>query len=179
MLSAQVVSDQSQTADDDNTCSVHFQVKDTGIGMCQEDLKRLFVPFSQVGQSSAKHEGTGLGLYISSKLLKLLHSEIHVESELGKGSTFKFTVQTKRIRPPTVSTPVEPPTAKLEAQPAHDIRVLVVEDNAINLNLACKYLRKLKVKSVDKATSGELALTKLGANEYDVVFMDISMPPGT
>ena len=75
--------------------SIEVMVKDTGVGMKQEDLQKLFAPFTQLDYTVSEEKGTGLGLYLVGNLVRLLNGEIRVESEYGKGSTFTFTLPLK------------------------------------------------------------------------------------
>jgi signal transduction histidine kinase/ActR/RegA family two-component response regulator len=153
-----------------------FAVTDTGIGIHQESLSKLFQRFYQVDSGlSRQSSGAGLGLEISLGLARLLHGDILVESQPAKGSTF-------RVRLPLVPlTPAAPavissPTEDATPQAKHiSLRILVAEDHPVNQ----KFLEVLLQRMGHTATfcdNGELALQALQKQDYDVVLMDIHMP---
>ena len=101
----------------ENDYEIHFSVKDTGIGIPEDKLERLFKPFSQVDASTTRrYGGTGLGLVISKKLIDMMGGKIWVESEVGKGSTFHFTIKAES----TLMKPIDTP--KLVSRPKADIQ---------------------------------------------------------
>ena len=158
-----------------------FGVTDTGIGMSDKDIEKLFQPFSQVdGSISRRFGGTGLGLAISNNLLKLMNSHFLVESTPGKGSTFSFELALG-LSPVTSKPKTEP---NLESLPvaSNDSgnllagkRILVAEDIMINQLIIGKFL-KLSGIIVSMANNGLQALEQLEAGEFDAVLMDIHMP---
>ena len=79
----------------DSEASLHFEIADSGVGIATEDMDRLFESFEQVGESHRKEKGTGLGLTISQQVIQLMGGNIRVESELGVGSKFQFTIKAK------------------------------------------------------------------------------------
>ncbi len=151
-----------------------FKVVDSGQGISAEGQKKLFKEFSQVySYTSRKHGGTGLGLAISKKLAEKMNGEIGVESELGKGSTFWFTVQLNKGS-----------SAEKLSREINDInicesdatlKILLAEDNLINQKVAKMTLEKMG-HYVDIAENGEVAVEKFLANEYDLILMDVQMP---
>jgi two-component system sensor histidine kinase/response regulator len=154
--------------------TLKFSVKDTGIGIAPKYLPRLFKPFSQVDTSSTReYEGTGLGLSICKRLVEMMGGRIWVESELGKGSTFSFTVCLRR----------QSVDQKQQLMPPPDIQhlnVLVVDDCAESRLIMQKMLESfgLRVKSV---SSGEESLKALDENKtreepFELVVMDWMMP---
>ncbi|MDX1629463.1 MAG: ATP-binding protein [Fulvivirga sp.] len=145
-------------------------VKDTGIGISDEEKKYLFRSFTQ-GDSSMKkaYKGTGLGLYITKELVNLFNGEIEVESAPNRGSTFRFTAETSttRIRPEVKDTPLK----KISGSP----QVLIVDDNAINLDLAKGILEGAGCETT-LCNNGLTSLKLVKRNKYDVILMDIQMP---
>lgn len=149
-----------------------FSVKDTGIGIPEEEYSNMFDSFTQVESSiSRKYSGTGLGLSISKKLVEMLDGQIWVKSTLGKGTTFYFTLVVEK--PETESPPQIIEASKVTQKSG--INVLLVEDNIINQKVAIKMLERLNVFP-DLAENGLEAVEKCEAKEYDLIFMDLEMP---
>ncbi len=152
---------------------LEFAVRDTGIGIPPSGLKRLFQPFAQADASTARHfGGTGLGLSISKSLVEMMGGRIWAESEVGKGSTFQFTVGLPLARaiPPDFEAP-----AVLPAAACCQLRVLLVEDNPANQKLAT-YILQDRGHQVEIAADGHEALCLTERNCYDVILMDVQMP---
>jgi signal transduction histidine kinase/DNA-binding response OmpR family regulator len=166
---------------------VWFEVQDTGIGIAPEARQRLFQPFSQADASTARrYGGTGLGLAISKRLIELMSGEIGVDSTPGRGSTFWFIVPLARaastaegaVPAGSGSTPSAVDAAALAGEPllVHSAApILVVEDNAINQQVACSWLRKLGYRA-DVAANGLEALDAAQRGPYAAVLMDCRMP---
>lgn len=154
---------------------IHFEVKDTGIGIPDEKKNRLFQSFSQVDASTTrKHGGTGLGLAISKRLVELMGGRIWVDSEVGVGSIFHFTIRVE----PTICKPAEfNQLSSLDlAHPAnHDLQILLAEDNTVNQMVTQKMLNKLGYRA-DVAANGIEVLRALEQKAYDVILMDLQMP---
>jgi signal transduction histidine kinase len=149
---------------------VRFEVADSGIGISPEVLERLFRPFEQAdGSSTRRHGGTGLGLAISSQLVGLMGGRIEVQSVPGRGSTFSFSIPCVAAKLPT---PVATPRAVMETRSR---RVLVVDDNPVNLRVASSLVEKAGFVSV-RATSGRQALELMDAGDVALVLMDCHMP---
>ncbi len=181
---------------------IHFAVKDTGIGIPEDKMSRLFQSFSQIDASTArKYGGTGLGLAISKKLTEMMNGRMWVESAVGVGSTFHFTIQAD----PVIGESSD--LAKLDCLPVHgqkiknnaqrdkmvaeqasldhgesdkeisnlELNILLAEDNIVNQIVTKKMLNKLGY-NVDIASSGIEALKALEQKRYDLVFMDVQMP---
>lgn len=157
---------------------LQFDVTDTGIGMTREQSQRLFRPFEQADISTArKFGGTGLGLSISKKLVEMMGGRIWVETALGQGSRFSFTVrlalQTEQdIQLRRYERLDQGYEAALRIAGSH---VLLVEDNDINQELAVSLLTTAGV-SVDVANNGLEALSMAATKTYDAVLMDCQMP---
>ena len=151
---------------------VKFSVSDTGIGIKEENIPMLFEAFSQVDmQKNRIKEGAGLGLSISKSLIEMMGGHITVESSYGKGTIFHFAV-------PKVAGDESLIVAAADDQQvinAPDVKVLVVDDNSINLNVSCGLLQLYSI-AADKATSGPEAIELVSKNQYDIVFMDHMMP---
>ena len=156
--------------------TVRFAVRDTGIGIERDKLDAIFEKFTQADASTTRRfGGTGLGLAICRQLVELMEGGIGVTSEPGRGSTFWFHLPLMAVEAaPAPGVPrVEPATeAGAGLRP---YRVLVVEDNAINLKVACRMLEKVGC-AVDVAENGAVAVQMVGGTAYDVVFMDCQMP---
>jgi len=157
---------------------IKVEVQDTGIGIPEEKLNVLFKAFSQADNSYTKsYGGTGLGLVISQELCKLMNGEIGVFSEVGKGSTFWFTFEAEECKEEEV--PKEETISNKEGSVIErintSIKILVVDDNAVNLKVAKSILQKAGCK-VETAQSGQSAINLVQQNSYDLIFMDIQMP---
>ncbi len=150
---------------------ISFRVIDTGIGIPQDKLSYIFETFTQAKTDiSRKYGGTGLGLAITKKLLKLFQSEITVYSAEGHGTTFSFD-----IRFDAGASQKMPLSQQQQASFFEDKKVLVVDDNEVNILIAKRFLSKWGLVA-DFATNGEEAIRKVMKNTYDLVFMDIRMP---
>ena len=159
----------------ENDIILRCSVRDTGIGLSEDDISRLFTDFEQFGEVLVKnHEGTGLGLAISKKLVELMNGVIWADSLPGKGSSFHFVVVLKKPVPTFVqSFPMDLPRVKRRTG-----RVLVVEDNEINREIAESLLRELGL-AVDHADNGLESIDLCRSHPldyYDLVLMDIHMP---
>jgi len=167
----------SKNSRDGNNILLDFEIKDNGEGITKEKQKAIFENFTQGStQINRKFGGTGLGLSIVKNLLSLLGSEINLESELDKGSTFSFQLkfeakETDNIKPEDQSkTILEPEEDKLEGK-----NILIVEDNKINQMITRKILEKHGV-ICEVADNGTIAIDKTKENQYDLILMDIHMP---
>lgn len=154
---------------------VRFEVADTGVGIAPDTLAGLFESFEQADVSiTRKHGGTGLGLAITRHLARLMGGEAGAESELGKGSTFWFTARLARTQEvPDAATPKATGSGLLPHH--HGARILLAEDNAINLEVAVALLSRAGFK-VDTVENGREAVRKTRAGDYDLILMDIQMP---
>jgi signal transduction histidine kinase/CheY-like chemotaxis protein len=150
-----------------------FEVRDTGIGIREEDADRLFRPFEQLDQvKNKKVTGTGLGLVITKKLSELMGGSIDVHSVYGEGSTFAITLPLKEGERSDIRIEAEE-TIKFKAPGA---AVLIVDDIEINIEIAQFLLENSFGISADTALSGEEALSKAAVKHYDIIFMDHMMP---
>jgi CheY-like chemotaxis protein len=147
-----------------------FAVADTGIGISAEAVGQLFQRFVQAdGSISRKFGGTGLGLAISKRLVEMMGGEIGVDSRLGEGSTFWFTVPLPEAGPCT------PDLIETEIEQASGINVLLVEDAEANQELVTTILRAAGIE-VDVAVNGAEAVEAMKLKPYDMVLMDVHMP---
>nr|MCR5692322.1 response regulator [Eubacterium sp.] len=159
-----------------------FQVRDTGIGIRKEDIPRLFSNFGRL-QSDKTHyvEGTGLGLGIAANLLKLMGSELHVESSYGRGSVFYFDLRQKVVGEEKLDSLEK--TTEIEAENfayqesfvRPDVKILLVDDNAINRKVFVGLLKKTQVQIVD-VESGQRCLEEVQKQHFDLIFLDHMMP---
>ncbi len=153
----------------DNMVTLRFLVSDTGPGLTAQQQARLFTAFSQADSSiTRKHGGTGLGLAICKQLVECMGGEIRVESEVGAGSRFSFSVRVGVPAPKAL--PVSPPSIHAGK------RVLVVEDNDDMRALLCKYVAFLGCRH-EAVSSGEAALEHIQAGvDFDLILLDWHMP---
>lgn len=168
---------------DENEIILHGEIADTGSGIKPENLEKIFSSFQQVDSKRNRNiEGSGLGLSITKQLLELMGGSIHVESVYGVGSTFVFDLPQKVIdaTPADVSR-LDEAVEKIDAEfesftfVAPEARILVVDDNAINLTVTEGLLEPLEMQ-IDTALSGREAIEKVQQTMYDLVFMDHMMP---
>jgi len=159
----------------DNKCQFYFEVKDTGIGLTQEQQIHLFSKFTQADSSTTrKYGGTGLGLSICKKLVELMGGKIGVRSEMGKGTTFWFSLELSLVDP--IAGVALGTDDKAESLKSFNAHVLVVEDNKTNQLVIAGMLKKYGL-TLDLAENGEEAIRALKLNfNYDLVFMDCQMP---
>ncbi|SET77642.1 PAS domain-containing hybrid sensor histidine kinase/response regulator [Stigmatella erecta] len=155
--------------------SLGFRVSDTGIGIDQDRLAQIFDEFTQASYDITwKYGGSGLGLTICQKLLELHGSKMHVASVPGEGSTFSFDVRLK-VAPDAVALDVPEDEALLDARALQGLKVLVAEDNAVNVFVLSQFLRRWGV-DFDVVGNGRLAVERAQAHRYDAVLMDLQMP---
>lgn len=161
---------------------LHIEVIDTGIGIRQNDLEKIFRSFERVDYQKNKGiEGTGLGLNITRELVRMMGGSLEVESVYGEGSVFHFSIpQGMRDEVPIGAVKIQNPgynkPHKSDYQfTAPDARVLIVDDNAVNIAVVKGLLKKCKIQT-DKALSGPECLDKVSKNHYDLILMDHMMP---
>lgn len=167
---------------ENDTVFMKYEIKDTGIGIKEEDIKKLFVAFERIEEKRNRNiEGTGLGINICVQLLEMMKSSLHVESEYGKGSTFSFVLEQKVNSEEVIGEFDMKKKRELELSKyqavftAPDAKILVVDDNAMNRKVFCNLLKETKIK-VDEANNGEKCLQLVKENKYDLIFMDHMMP---
>ncbi|EEF78526.1 GAF domain-containing hybrid sensor histidine kinase/response regulator [Methylophaga thiooxydans] len=159
---------------------INCDVSDTGIGIEQDQLERLFIPFEQLDNaSSRKYGGTGLGLVISQRLCELMGGSISVESKLGHGSTFRFFITLQKTSVVSDEECDEVTSIENKKSTLSQLSVLLAEDDLTNRFTLEYFLTHLDI-SFDSALNGREALEKLSHNQndkrYDVILMDCQMP---
>lgn len=163
--------------DTENGVLARFSVRDTGIGIAESRRQAIFEKFTQAdGSTTRKYGGTGLGLAICQQLVSLMDGEISVESEVGKGSTFMFTMPLPVPREGAAAVPEAHGGVLMKGGKALvDARILLVEDNAVNQKLASIIIAK-QGYALDVAADGVEALERIKNQEFDLVLMDVQMP---
>jgi CheY-like chemotaxis protein len=155
---------------DDEKVTMHFAVRDTGIGIPYAQRDAIFEPFSQADASSTrKFGGTGIGLTLCSRIVSAMGGRIWVDSEPGTGSTFQVSV------PLLLGSASPAPVVETEPLRRGCSRILLVEDNEINQRVACGILRRAG-HSVVVADNGRRALEQLDSHRFDLLLMDLQMP---
>ncbi len=168
---------------DDYQISLHVGVSDTGQGIKEEDIDKLFTPFERIDQVRNRNiEGSGLGIPLTRTLLNLMGSDLEVESTYGAGSTFSFRIrQEVENWEPIGSLNEAMRRARKDTQDKHQYfvapaaRVLVVDDIPINIKVFKSLLARTKIR-IDDASNGMEALTMMRKTKYDVIFLDHMMP---
>ncbi|HPR96352.1 MAG TPA: PAS domain S-box protein [Thermotogota bacterium] len=160
---------------DESHALLEFSVSDTGIGIEESDRETIFQSFTQAdGSITRKYGGAGLGLALSNKLLEGFGSRIEVSSVVNRGSTFSFKVNCEYLRDEPLS---EPSYYSSEERISTPIKVLIVEDNLINLQLTRVIIEKnYPGVEIFEATNGQEAVKMYLLNKPDIIFMDIRMP---
>ena len=166
--------------EEENIARIFFSVKDTGIGIKAEDLKKLCQPFERIEEKRNRNiEGTGLGMSITKQLLGLLHSELKVSSVYGEGSEFSFELCQDIVD----ATPIGKQSEQSEtidyqyrhAFEAPEAKLLLVDDNELNRRVFVGLLKETKIQ-IDEAENGKECLTKVEREAYDIIFLDHMMP---
>lgn len=169
---------------DDETINLSFSIKDTGIGIKEEDLSQLFGSFKRLELNKNRTiQGSGLGLNITKQLIDLMGGTIVVDSEYQKGSTFTVTIPQKVIDATPIQAQADTKKEKKEGKKttsenlytAPDASILVVDDNSMNLTLMKALLKRSKMQ-VDLVESGKECLKLTKSKTYDIIFMDHMMP---
>ncbi len=175
--------DYEKIPDDEDSIMLNVAVKDTGIGIKQEDMKKLFSEFDRIEEKRNRNvEGTGLGMSITKRLLEMMGSELEVESEYGVGSQFSFSLKQTVVKWEELG---DYETAYKEALAgrgkyherfrAPQAEILVVDDTPMNLEVFINLLKQTQIK-IETASTGEEALSKAFDKKYDVIFLDHMMP---
>nr|MBL8411083.1 response regulator [Dechloromonas sp.] len=165
----------------DGQLSIDFSVRDTGMGIPQDQQEGIFAPFTQADSSiTRRFGGTGLGLAICRQLVELMGGKITLESSIGHGSTFRFNILFGLPAPSAATVPLPASAVATARQPDKmprwaGERILLVEDIAINRTIAVTLLQKAGL-SVAVATQGQEALDMLAEEDFQLVLMDIQMP---
>jgi PAS domain S-box-containing protein len=169
--------DSEETGNAPRSNVICFAVKDSGIGIAPDRLDRLFQPFSQVDSSITRtYGGTGLGLVISQRLTQMMGGEIWVESQIGQGSTFYFSIVAPAIASANDhGSNRHQAAAKTKLAECYPLKILIAEDHAVNQKMAQLLLQHLGY-CADVANNGLEVLEALDRQPYDVVLMDLQMP---
>jgi len=154
--------------------NLYFQIRDDGIGISPENQQLIFRQFEQADNSdNARKQGTGLGLAISRRIVRMMDSDIKLESEPGKGSTFSFNVKLQPVSCEKTTVTSQPEEISFPGK-----RILVVEDNELNMEIICTILEGYKILT-EQAVNGKEAvyqMEKTVPGYYDMILMDIMMP---
>jgi CheY-like chemotaxis protein len=179
-----VTKEPSSSQDNDNEILLKVSVTDTGIGIKEEDIQKLFIAFKRLEESRNRNiEGTGLGLSITESLLNMMGSSLQVKSQYGKGSVFAFTIKQQVCQPVEVignyeeafKQAIEEKREHRQSFTAPNAKILVVDDNPSNLNVFTSLLKDTKMH-IDTVNSGKQAIELCNVNTYDVIFLDHMMP---
>ncbi|UQZ90019.1 hypothetical protein C4J81_12735 [Deltaproteobacteria bacterium Smac51] len=168
-------------ASEENTVNLYFEVRDSGVGMTEEQVRRVFEPFTQADSSiTRKYGGTGLGLAITKNIVELMGGDLKVESMPGVGSKFSFTLRLETIAVEIEEALEDSESLALADKPHFTGEILVCEDNAINQEVIIEHLSRIGL-NVTIAENGQVGLEKIRASQeagqpYDLVLMDIHMP---
>lgn len=155
----------------DSEVSICVEVSDSGKGIAEDKKDDIFEAFKQEDSSTQRvYGGTGLGLSIVKKIIEQMGSEVELDSELGKGSTFRFRLKLNRVTGQEIES-----LKKNRVHNLDGVRVLLVEDNVINEMVGRQILEK-EGMIVDSAANGSIAVDMVRSNTYDIVLMDIQMP---
>ncbi len=164
----------SEENPDSGIQNLRFSVSDTGIGIKQENVGKIFENFSQAdSETTRKFGGSGLGLSIVDNILRLMNSNINVDSKYGKGTTFWFDVSLKRSSITPLNKTMTPSAHDKYSLP--NINILLAEDNKINQIVATRILQKWESK-VTVASNGKEAVDSIEENKFDLILMDLDMP---
>ncbi len=163
-----------------DSIELFISVQDTGIGIPKDKLEFIFQSFSQAtSDTTRKYGGTGLGLTICKQLIELQNGKIWVESELNKGSKFCFIIPYKKASAPNLEEleqRSEENISHVTKEILENSKILLVEDNQLNIFLATTILKKQNFKNIDVAQNGQVAIEMVKKQDYNVILMDLHMP---
>ena len=163
-----------ETEEEKGFSNLYFQVRDDGIGIAPEKQQLIFRQFEQADNSeNARKQGTGLGLAISRRIVRMMDSDIKLESEPGKGSSFSFNVKLQPVSGEKTTVTSQPEEISFPGK-----RILVVEDNELNMEIICTILGNYGIET-EQAVNGKEAVRRMEESVpgyYDMIFMDIMMP---
>lgn len=163
-----------ETEEEKGFSNLYFQVRDDGIGIASEKQQLIFRQFEQADNSeNARKQGTGLGLAISRRIVRMMDSDIKLESEPGKGSSFSFNVKLQPVSGEKTTVTSQPEEISFPGK-----RILVVEDNELNMEIICTILENYGIET-EQAVNGKEAVRRMEESVpgyYDMIFMDIMMP---
>lgn len=163
-----------ETEEEKGFSNLYFQVRDDGIGIAPEKQQLIFRQFEQADNSeNARKQGTGLGLAISRRIVRMMDSDIKLESEPGKGSSFSFNVKLQPVSGEKTTVTSQPEEISFPGK-----KILVVEDNELNMEIICTILENYGIKT-EQAVNGKEAVRRMEESVpgyYDMIFMDIMMP---
>ncbi|MCL2088607.1 MAG: ATP-binding protein [Oscillospiraceae bacterium] len=171
----------SVISSDNNTATVHFEVKDSGIGMSKDQIDKVFEPFVQADDNTTrKYSGTGLGLAITKNLVELMGGSLHVVSAIDVGSKFSFEIPFSLIEIPT-RVNVDQVIVRQVQKPVFNAEILICEDNEMNQQVICGHLDRIGIRTVIAKNGQEgldIVTERLAARQkpFDLIFMDIHMP---
>ena len=178
-LRAYLVNNGDSDNGSEDVVRLHFEVEDTGIGIKQEDMGKLFANFERIDlERNRSIEGTGLGIPITMKLIELMGSELVVSSEYGKGSIFSFDLLQKVIDNAPIGDikdAVSEEYSYSESFMAPEAKILLVDDNGMNRKVIVSLLKATRIDIVE-AESGPEAIEKTSKEHFDIIFMDHMMP---
>ena len=167
---------------EEKVCKLIISCKDTGRGIKKEDINKLFTKFERLDiERNTTTEGTGLGLAITKALVELMNGKINVQSQFGRGSLFMVTIPQKisKMTRPVDNIIIKEQEESIKINLKTDYsgkRILIVDDNKLNIKVAEKVLSNFNVK-LDRCESGKECLEKVeNGNTYDLILMDIMMP---
>ena len=155
---------------------ISISIKDSGVGMSQDKIQKVFDTFSQADSSiTREYGGTGLGLSISKTIVEMMGGKISVDSVVGKGTTFNFKVNLKKVRDDQVGKVALQSKYELNPSEMRRGKVLLVEDNEINIKVAKAKLTRAGL-NIEVALNGKEAVEACSKSRYDIIFMDMQMP---
>ena len=163
-----------ETEEEKGFSNLYFQVRDDGIGIAPEKQQLIFRQFEQADNSeNARKQGTGLGLAISRRIVRMMDSDIKLESEPGKGSSFSFNEKLQPVSGEKTTVTSQPEEISFPGK-----RILVVEDNELNMEIICTMVENYGIKT-EQAVNGKEAVRRMEESVpgyYDMIFMNIMMP---